>query len=281
MTTHARFDTMLSLGHELGERRRRLTSSALMAAALCMGAGTLAWVGDKMGIAAVTPPKNAYGILSFEISTPPPPPPPPKGVRSAAADDSAQAREPQSQARPEPPAEPTLETIAAPTRPKPRVPPSGSSSESEAGSKGPRGVPWGAEGGDPRSRCLVPPCLGKTVDLGKPPPIPTRKPEASPEKAPIEAVMATAIYTPDPDPARLARTPTGLTSRRSGRTTVEFCIGGDGRTRGVRTRSRFSGDPEVDRICRQTVSKWRFRPSRVAGKARTTCSTVVFDIRFD
>ncbi|MEM9458402.1 MAG: hypothetical protein AAGF11_29765 [Myxococcota bacterium] len=279
MTTHARFDTMLSLGHELGERRRRLPRRGRLAAALCTGAGTLAWVGDKMGIAAVTPPKNAYGILSFEVLTPPPPPPPPKGVR-AAADDPAEDRKPEPQVRPEPP-EPTLETIAAPTRPKPRVPPSGSGSGSEAGPKGPRGVPWGTQGGDPRSGCLVPPCLGKTLDLGKPPPIPTRKTEASPVKAPIEAVMATAIYTPDPDPARLARTPTGLTSRRSGRSTVEFCIGGDGRTQRVRTRSRFGGDPEIDRICRQTVGKWRFGPSRVAGKARTTCSTVVFDIRFD
>ena len=37
----------------------------------------------------------------------------------------------------------------------------------------------------------------------------------------------------------------------------------------------------VDRICRDTVKQWRFRPFKVDGKARKTCSTVTFDIRFD
>lgn len=275
MMTHARFDTLLGVADALDERRRRLMVSTLMAAVLCMGAGTLAWVGDKLGIAAVTPPKNAYAV-TFEVLTPPPPPPPPKGVASTSTDDQPRVVE-RPEVRPPEPEPALLEPILS-TRPAKPSGPTGPGPTS-TGDKGPIGVPWGEVGGDPRSKCL-PPCLGTTPAIDRPP-VPTPRPSEAPVKAPIKAVMAKAIYTPDPDAKALSRTPTGLTSRRPGTTTVEFCIDGDGRTYEVRTRSRFSGDPEVDRICRQTVKKWRFHPQRVAGKARSTCSAVVFDIRFD
>jgi TonB family protein len=161
-------------------------------------------------------------------------------------------------------------------RPQPRVsvPSAGGAGGGELGG-GPPGIP----GGD--ARCLLPPCLGTKPIVGRPP-VPRPEPTAAdPVQAPIKAVMAASVYTPDPDQTRLSRTATGRTHRSPGRITIGFCIDGAGKTYDVRIRRGFPGDAEVDEICRATVAKWRFSPQRVGGKARSTCSAVTFDIRFE
>ncbi|MCA9707410.1 MAG: TonB family protein [Myxococcales bacterium] len=276
MTTYARFDTVLGLTDDLHERRRRMMVSALMAATVCMGAGLATWMGDKLGIAAVTPPKNAYAVTFEVLSTPPPPagvPDRPSGTTAAKDDPPTDDRPPPPPEEPEDFLEPDLDRKPVPRR-------TGPSHEGVPGPTGPSGPP-GVPGppGPPGARCLIPPCLGQ-VGIAAPPAVPRPPAKESPVQEPWAVTRAKAIYTPDPDSTQLARTQTGRTSRTPGKTSVAFCIDGDGRTFDVRVRSRF-GDPQVDRICRQTVAKWRFHPQRVAGKARPTCSTITFDIRFD
>ena len=134
---------------------------------------------------------------------------------------------------------------------------------------------------------MVPPCLGTgTSPIGTPfstkPPVPRPTTTEKPDKvvAKINVVRANALYSPDPDRAKLARTTAGTMNRRSGKSAVSFCVSEAGKAVDVRTSSKF-GDDEVDRICRDTVKQWRFRPFQVDGKSRKTCSTVTFDIRFD
>ncbi len=275
---HARFEMMLMMvPEELAERRRRLMTSALMAATLSMGLGLLSWTADKLGISAVTPPKHAYSV-TLQLLEPPPPPAAPPPLPAAAATTQDPARATHEVVPPEPDVAPIeVQPLDLDARPKVRLTmPSkvGGGSGGPAGIAGP-GIP--GVGG----RCLLPPCIG--TEIVDRPPVSQPQPPATiePTQAPIKAVMASSIFTPDPDKQRLSRTPTGRSHRRPGNTTVSFCIDGDGKTFKVRTRSGFSGDPEVDEICRATVARWRFSPQRVGGKARTTCTSVTFDIRFE
>jgi hypothetical protein len=98
---------------------------------------------------------------------------------------------------------------------------------------------------------------------------------------PLEAVMARAIFTPDPDASLLARTPTGLLKRSPGVNKTWFCIDERGRTTGVKTTKKFPGDPKIDAICRDAVKRWRFRPLVVDGRPERTCSVARFEIQFD
>lgn len=275
----ARFETLIGHHDELSERRRRLMTSALMAAVLSLSAGTMAWVGGKLGISAVAPPSNAYQV-TFQVAEVPPPPSPPPAPRGGLAD-GAKDDEPSTpdEIVPEPKDEAPPEVAPLDLEARPRrstgVPTDGTG-------KGPAGRGLGpgiGPGGPSSGTCLLPPCVGTTTIATtrpriEPPPVPTAR-------APIDTVMGTSIFAPDPDPRALASTPTGRSHRQSGRSSVSFCIDKGGKTFDVRTRTGFRGDAEVDRICRQTVSKWRFKPMRVGGQARTTCTTVTFDIRFE
>jgi TonB family protein len=118
--------------------------------------------------------------------------------------------------------------------------------------------------------------------IGRSPVPPIRAPKAEPDRvmAGIAAVKAQAIYAPDPDTNKLARTKAGTFDRRTGRSTVEFCVDTRGRVATARTIKKF-GDADVDRICRETVLGWRFKPFTVDGAARKTCSSVTFDLHFD
>src|SRR5690606_40932298 len=69
--------------------------------------------------------------------------------------------------------------------------------------------------------CALPiSCMGTQVVDTQPPDVLTPKQPQTPIHAPIAAVMAKSVFTPDPDPSTLARTPTGRTHRSPGRTTV-------------------------------------------------------------
>ena len=100
-------------------------------------------------------------------------------------------------------------------------------------------------------------------------------------KRPIGAVMRNAIYAPQPNPKLLDSTKTAQTTRRPGSTKARFCVAKNGKTTAIRTAKKFHGDPEIDRICRDTVETWRFRPFMVADEVTPMCSTVTFDIAFD
>ncbi|MEM7155024.1 MAG: hypothetical protein AAF799_19405 [Myxococcota bacterium] len=277
--TAIRFATLIDDHQELSDQRRRLMSSALMAAIVSIGVGTSMWVTEKLGINAVAPPKNVYQV-TFQLNqvvppTTPPPAPKVDPVKDTAAGGAAAQRKTVS-VKPEPPeAEaPALEPVPARSRPKPV-----SGSPLPPGVKpglGSIGIPGGPPG---IGTCITPPCAEN------PPPrrpiSPIRPEPKDLTRAPIKTVMAKARYSPDPDVHALARTTTGRTNRRPGRSTVSFCVDDTGHTVDVRTRRAFGGDPEVDRICRQTVSSWRFYPLKVGGRARKTCTSVTFELRFE
>lgn len=274
---HVRFETLMMVPEELAERRRRLMMGALMAATLSMGLGVLSWTADKLGISAVTPPKHTYAVTLQLLEPPPPPSPPPPAVAAAAkADTSERPAAPDEPVPPEldeAPVEVVPIDLDARPQPRPTVPSGGGG----GGGTGELGVgPPGIIG----TRCLLPPCMG-TTQIGRPVVPQPKAPATKPVQAPLEAVMASSIFTPDPEQARLSRTATGRSHRIPGKTTVAFCIDGNGKTYDVRTRRGFPGDTEVDEICRSTVAKWRFSPQRVGGKARSTCTAVTFDIRFE
>lgn len=274
--SHVRFEAWTLDAEELTERRRRLMMGALAAATLSMALGLTSWTAERLGITRVAPPKHTYAVTLQVLEPPPPPSPPPAVAAAAKADTNDRPAETDEPVPPEQEEVPTeVVKIDLDARPQARVPvPSGIAGGGGAG--GITGIPGGNG-----ARCPLPPCIG-TQQVPLRPSIPLPKPPA-PEavQEPIERVMASSVFTPNPDQSRLSRTPTGLSHRRPGKTTVAFCIDGSGKTYDVRVKRRFPGDDEVDEICRATVAKWRFSPQRVGGKARSTCSSVTFDIRFE
>ncbi|EDM74673.1 hypothetical protein PPSIR1_11826, partial [Plesiocystis pacifica SIR-1] len=48
----------------------------------------------------------------------------------------------------------------------------------------------------------------------------------------------------------------------------------------VKTKTKFPGDPQVDKIIRDTIKKWRFKPFVVGGKPVKTCTERTFKIKF-
>lgn len=274
---HARFDTFLMVDEGLAERRQRLLMGGALALALSLGMGALSWTASKLGISAVAPPKSFYTVTMGMLDAPPPPAPPPAPAGGGAEDDRKTAT-PEEVVPDEPDIAPT-EVAELDPDPRPRV--KATVPGAATGSGNPLGRGPGIPGGT-GTHCPLPPCLGTQQVIGRPHvPQPKPPPKDDPIQAPIKTVMAASVFTPDPDQAKLSRTPTGRTHRSPGKSTISFCIGGDGKTHDVRIRGRFRGDAEVDEICRQTVAKWRFSPQRVGGKARATCSVITFDIRFE
>ncbi|MBC8071337.1 MAG: energy transducer TonB [Deltaproteobacteria bacterium] len=98
-------------------------------------------------------------------------------------------------------------------------------------------------------------------------------------KVPLSVVRERLRFSPDPSRAELLRTPAGARGQ-GGTSVVEFCIDTDGRVDDVRTR-RSAGDREIDRICREALSRWRFQPLAVRGKATRTCSEMSFVVAFE
>lgn len=273
--SHVRFEAWTLDSEELTERRRRLMMGALAAATLSMALGLTSWTAERMGITRVAPPKHTYAV-TLQVLEPPPPPSPPPPVSAAVVESEDSGARTDDPVPPEPDDVPTeVLKIDLDARPQARVPvPTGLGNGGGSGSLS--GIPSG--GG---TRCALPPCIGTPQVIGRPNIPPPKPPVPEAVQEPIERVMASSVFTPNPDQSRLSRTPTGLGHRRPGRTTVAFCIDGSGKTYDVRVKRRFPGDAEVDEICRATVAKWRFSPQRVGGKVRSTCSSVTFDIRFE
>ena len=99
-------------------------------------------------------------------------------------------------------------------------------------------------------------------------------------KKPIKALLSQAVYAPDPKQSELQKTISARRSKKPGKNITSFCVSTSGKVVEVKTKKKFPGDPQVDKICRDTVRKWRFKPFIVGGKATKTCSAAEFDIVF-
>ena len=100
-------------------------------------------------------------------------------------------------------------------------------------------------------------------------------PQTNPD--PLRVLMQHAIYKPNPDGDALAATRAyqlGL----SGESETRFCIDKKGLPIEVKTVKNFPGDPHVDRICREALQSWRFKPVLVDGRPIKLCAVIVFNI---
>ena len=94
------------------------------------------------------------------------------------------------------------------------------------------------------------------------------------------SVLSQAVYAPDPKQSELQKTISARRAKKPGKNVTSFCVSTTGKVVDVKTKRKFPGDPQVDKICRDTVRKWRFKPFIVGGKATKTCSAAEFEISF-
>jgi len=282
MSVHAhsqpRFSTYLA-GHRTDPAaRRRLIVAAIASTVTVAVAGAFGWTADKLGIQPVDAP-TAHQAIMLEVGPPPPPPanPPPQPSGGAASDESPPddaPRQPTPVRRAAPASDDADDSAVDLEKPATGVPgPTGVPS----GPTGVPGIPGLGDGpGVPGS--FGPPC----PTCKRKPPTPRNDGARGPVTKPVSVVKANAIFTPDPDQKALSRTKTGLMRPQGKSTTkVSFCVTTKGAVSDVKTAKRYPGDPEVDRICRDAVKKWRFRPLLVGGRAHKTCTTTTFVIEFE
>jgi outer membrane biosynthesis protein TonB len=246
--------------HGVDRRHQRGLILGFAAASVAtMALSTLAWLGSGMQVHKVAGPTVGHVLVQIGDMIPPPPQPPPPQPRRADPDE----RDSEVPDQPAP-LEPAPPDIAPDVLPKP--PPGGGG-----------GVPGPTHGPPGVSQVGAPFGTG----LGVPTPlVPRRTDDKKVAKQPLDVLRARATHAPDPDPRRLARTPTALFSRRSGENRTRFCVSAKGRVVDVTTARPFPKDPEVDRICRETVKTWRFRPLLIDGRPRKMCGVVSFHISF-
>jgi protein TonB len=241
-------------------RRRRLQMAAVISGVTTASLITFMWVANKMSIVRVDAPTVSYIMVQMAADEPPPPPPPPPPP--SAADEVEQEVIPDEEV-------PLEEDIVQPRETPESVP-------EQKGRKVPTGVRGGVPGGIPGG--VVGGVLGGSFGGGG---VATKRDTSkNVAKQPIKSVMAQAIYSPDPDKKKLAGTKAGMFDKRPGINKTAFCVDKTGKTVAVRTVRKFPGDPMVDKICRDTVKKWRFKPFLAGGKPVKTCSTVEFNIKF-
>lgn len=279
--------------HAGNPRWRRATGIAAVISG-CTTAGLLVgvWVHEKLAIERVDPPQHAVLVVQMlmeENAMPPPPPPPPPAGGEAEEDEAPDSTDtPTEISSPVPEEEIPLE-LEQPTRNPERRAPSPAALPQRSTSQGvPGGIPGGIPGGDPLRGVPggvgVPGMPGVLGGRGAPGAVATkREPTRSDAvaKQPLKTVKRNALHAPDCDAKKLASTRAAMFSRRGGHTKVAFCVDEAGKTVDLRTTTKFPGDPEVDRICLDTVSKWRFQPFLVDGRPIKTCSSVDFAIEFE
>lgn len=247
-------------------KQRSLALAMLGAAAALSALGMLGWTAGKLSINKVSAPRfDTLLTVPVEMTPPPPAAIPDRPAAPASGDPPAQSTE---AARPSEPErnEAPIDEIG---KPSPRPTPTGK----YLGGGGSPGLPGTGGGGPPGMPGGMGP-IGTPLTPRPPPPV------SKPPVTSIAALRAVALHDPNPDPRKLRATRAGV-SGRGGQVEVSFCIDNRGRVDEVRTTRRFPGDAEVDRICRDTVSAWRFRPFVVGGKPHRTCSKVSFSIEFE
>lgn len=260
----AMFDTYMD-AHALDPHmRRRMTlamGSAVIASALAVGAYAGA---EKLSITRVGAPHVEVDFLiastvAVPLAAPPPESPPPASTNAATPDvDPAPT-----------PARDAVEDVLEPPRK--------STTPGTAKHEG-VGIP-GAATGVPMPPGM--PCLGGNCSIGTTTPmVPRVTPTTTPPpKVKLEVIESRLRFSPDPSRELLLATRAGA-ARRGGTSVVEFCVGADGKLDAIETE-RSSGDADVDRICRDTLKRWRFSPMLVDGRAKRVCSEVSFVIAFE
>jgi protein TonB len=259
------FDHYLEHNRTDPKRVALLTFAAAVAISgttLMLGAG---WVAGKMAVARVDPPTTEYILLALsaaEALPPPPPPPPPPGGEVEEEEDV----EPDEETPPEDLLEQPEDRPTEIPKHKPGV--------AKQGMIG--GIPGGQVGGQIGGIPGGIPAIGlpKTAIATKPS---TPEPIA---KTPLATVMARAVYAPDPDQKALQMTKAARFDKRSGKSTISFCIDANGHVFNVKVKAKFPGDPGVDAILSKTISSWRFKPLEVGSKKMTTCSERTFALTF-
>jgi protein TonB len=96
----------------------------------------------------------------------------------------------------------------------------------------------------------------------------------------LDEVMAQATYSPNPDPQALQQTKAARFDRTDGINITAFCVDVHGVVIEVETKQKFPDDPQVDRILRDTIASWRFKPFMVDGKPIKTCTERSFKLQF-
>ncbi len=271
------FDVYME-GHSVDPRARARMMMALVASlAVTTAAGTMSWAAGRLSIGTVGPPSGVDMLeLTLMTDLPPQKADPPERSKPAEPDDT---RSSVAQARM------TTRPRRGDRKPSDDGPPTETATRNNTGVGDPSGTDDGEIGiPGPKNQpgCLGVGCIPDGPPIIRDPLRPSVDPaKPQKERAPLSVLKARSVYTPDPQPAALAKTKTGLGSRAPGAVKVEFCVGTDGRVSSAKIAKRFGSDPEVDRICKAAVKKWRFKPATMGGKKRTTCSDVTFDIRFE
>lgn len=259
------FDTYLETHRPNPRRTAMLTFAgalALTGTTLLLAAG---WFAGKLQVARVDPPTVDYILLSLSVDEPlppPPPPPPPPGSSDAADDEPVDDED----------IIPEDDIDEAPDEVPEAIPRAKSPAGHPEGQVGgiPGGKPGGIPGGDPKALVGG---RGPVISVAPKTPAPV-------VKKPLAAVMARAVYSPDPDQKLLAQTKAARFDKRNGKNKTSFCINSQGRVVDIKTKARFPGDPQVDKIIRDTIAKWRFKPFEIGAKKVKTCTERTFLIKF-
>lgn len=263
------FDTYMD-AHALDPQMRRRMTVAMGAALVASAVAIAGYTGvEKLSITRVGAPQVELDFLmattvASPLAAPPPPSPPAVAPAVAAAADA--------DPDPEPPSEPDAPPLEDPLA-KPRATSATPGPQGRTGVPGPPGLPPGIGPGGP-------PCIGGACTIGTPTAIPPRTtPPVETAKVPLDVAQGRLRFSPDPPRDALLATRAG-TLGRGGTSVVEFCVGADGKVDKVSTK-RSAGDGDVDRICRDTLRRWRFSPLQVQGRATRMCSEVAFVIAFE
>lgn len=273
--------------------RRAMGTSAVISGIVTAGLLTSLWVYDKLQIRRVDPPSNATIVVQMMEEEMSPSAPPPPLAKKGGGDEPEEPEPEPEEPKPEPPVpdeEVPLEQPELDEQPvKARVRPTKRKTSSSDAPPGP-GKPEGHEQGSVLGKRTAGPLAfgpggpGRGLPgfgQGKAIATKTVAKKESVAKQPLAKVKSNSLYAPDCDAKKLAGTKASTFDKRPGSTTVGFCVSTSGQAVDVKTTKKFPGDPQVDRICRDTVKKWRFKPFKVGGKTIKTCSSVTFRIEFD
>jgi outer membrane biosynthesis protein TonB len=221
---------------------------ALSTAATCTALGWM-WLEGKLAVSLISPPSINFIMVQMESaplpSAPVPPPPP-------IASDNERSHSNNDEA-PEIPTE---------TAPRNRPVPASSGAQFHVGAKN---LPTFAGFPNMGSASAASAPAKSHGDIGE-------------SRAVLASVMSRIVYQPPSPQSALLQTTTGRFSRKSGTSTVSFCIEPGGSISQVRTVRGFPGDPQIDAIFREFVQKWRAKPLVVGGIARRECTEKTFHV---
>ena len=257
------FDVYLQSKQPNRKAQRLLAAAGIFSTAATAAFLVALWVAGKMGINMVDPPTVEFVLMQLtevDAAAPPPPPPPPAGDDSEEEEDV-------------PEDDLMEEELTQPKDTPDKLP------EKKKGPKGRKvpGVVGGVPGGVPGG--VLGGVIGGTLG-GAGRAIKTKGSGKASAKKPFSFVSAQAQFMPKIDSRKLAQTKAGKIDRRSGKNVTSFCINTSGKVVRVRTKRKFRNDPEVDKICRDTVKRYRFKPFKVGGKPTEICTEKEFNISF-